>query len=152
MHIKEKLQKVIFTLLQDGKEVETPVYGLSMFPFLLPGSEVRLAQIDFEDVKRGDVVLFLQNRQLVLHRVIIAGSHSIQTKGDSLKRKDMPINKGEFIAKVIAYKKREKFISVSSFKFHLWAKIMLLGPSFFGYFFHSLSFWWFKIIGQNIVK
>lgn len=74
-------------LLGEGKTVQVPVYGMSMFPVLLPGDKVQIHRIPFEEMKPGQVLVFESNGQWVAHRLIAKDSENRQliTKGDGLK-------------------------------------------------------------------
>jgi len=74
-------------LLSEGKTVQVPVYGMSMFPVLLPGDKVQVHRIPFEELKPGQVLVFESNGQWVAHRLISKDNHNRQliTKGDGLK-------------------------------------------------------------------
>jgi signal peptidase I len=146
------LQQIIQQLVQDQKEIEIPVYGLSMFPFLLPGYLVRIKHVYFDDVKSGDIILFERIQKLVLHRVIRKKKDFIQTKGDSLTQWDKKIGRDDFIALVVAYKRKGVFKSTGSNSFIIVSKVMLMGQLVLGYFFHPLSLIWYKLFGEKIDK
>lgn len=65
-----------------------PAEGLSMFPFILPGSRLFVEAVDGETVRVGDIVCYPSNReQMVAHRVVAIhtrdGQRFFWVKGDS---------------------------------------------------------------------
>ncbi len=78
------------SLLDQGLEVDVPVYGLSMFPFYLPGDQVRIKKVHDMEMKVGDVVVFEGRERLILHRLVDIDTEQgvAETKGDGLKIND----------------------------------------------------------------
>jgi hypothetical protein len=144
------LQDVIQLIVEDGKEIEIPVYGLSMFPFLRPGNIVRIKKTAFEDFKKGDLIVFQREDKLVLHRVVKTSCSFIESQGDSLLRRDSPIFKGTLVAVVTSYKRKLRFYKVKSAGFRFYAQFILWFGFCIRYVFHPVSFIWYKFIGQKI--
>jgi len=46
------------------------VHGRSMWPWVLPGTDVRLVRVDPDELSPGDLVLYRRGDGLVLHRAI----------------------------------------------------------------------------------
>jgi len=93
-------------LLSEGKTVQVPVHGMSMFPVLLPGDKVQVHRIPFEKLKPGQVLVFESNNQWVAHRLISKDNHNREliTKGDGLNWLDnnVPAEKAKgVVTKVI---------------------------------------------------
>ncbi|SMO72731.1 signal peptidase I [Saccharicrinis carchari] len=87
--------KVLFgetfvAMLQKEHYVDVPVYGLSMFPFYLPGDTVRVEKANPGNLKKGNVIVFTNKRQLVAHRLLKydAENGTVLAKGDGLISKD----------------------------------------------------------------
>lgn len=118
---REKLQKVIMDLLKEGNVVEVPVYGISMFPFFMPGTIVRVRAASLKEVQLGDVIFFESRGKLILHRVVKKGVNGLQCKGDSLLNYDAAIDFGQFMGRVVAWKSKRGFKSVTSFSFRIYA-------------------------------
>jgi signal peptidase I len=93
-------------LLAEGQTVKVPVYGMSMFPILMPRDTVQIKRIPFQEMKPGHVLVFEQNGQWVAHRLIkkITKDQTLITHGDGLPYNDKLVDaeraKG-IIAKVI---------------------------------------------------
>lgn len=138
------VQTVIRDLLDEGQEVELPVFGLSMFPFLLPGTAIRLKKAAFSQLRRGDIVFFERQEQMVLHRVIIKKEDYLQCKGDSLMKRDPKLTADSFFAKMTAFSYRNKWLDCTCLRFRLFKQIMLMVPWGLGCFLHPLSFVWYR--------
>ena len=83
-------EKTFISLLEKGREVELPVFGLSMFPFMLPEDKVKISKIALKELKTGDVIVFKGDVRLVLHRLIKIDllKGIFVSKGDGLIRPD----------------------------------------------------------------
>lgn len=81
-------------LLNDGRTVQVPVYGMSMFPILMPHDTVQIKRIAFEEMKPGHVLVFEQNGQWVAHRLVrkITENQTLITRGDGLPYNDAPVD------------------------------------------------------------
>ena len=51
-------------------EVRLRVFGTSMVPSILPGDLVLIQRANLHEISAGEVVLFLQNGRLFVHRVV----------------------------------------------------------------------------------
>lgn len=142
-----KLQQVISALIKDGQVLEVPVFGISMFPFLMAGTVVRVQKCSIDKVKKGDVVFFESQPKIILHRVIKVGDGWIQCKGDSLLRLDSVIQQDQLMGRVVAYKRNRSFKSVNSLSFRLYGRFMVVLHPITGYLLFPLAIVWQKIKG-----
>jgi hypothetical protein len=80
-------------LLNEGKTVQVPVYGMSMFPILLPRDKVQIQKCSLEALKIGQVLVFDINGQWIAHRLTgkDAARGLLFTKGDGLPYTDAPV-------------------------------------------------------------
>ncbi len=80
-------------LLNEGKTVQVPVYGMSMFPILLPRDKVQIQKCSLEALKIGQVLVFEINGQWIAHRLTSkdAATGQLFTKGDGLPYTDTPV-------------------------------------------------------------
>lgn len=87
---KRLFGKTFIAFLQENRYVDVPVYGLSMFPFFLPGDIVRVEKADQYNLKPGNVIVFTVNNKLVAHRLLAVDFNTevVTTKGDGLVKKD----------------------------------------------------------------
>ncbi len=139
---RDKLQKLIIDLLTDGKVVDVPVYGISMFPFFKPGTIVRVQIVSFKDIRLGDVIFFEANGKLILHRVVRKGEDWLQCKGDSMLKRDSVVNADQFMGMVVAWKTKRNFKSVASFSFRTYALGMVALHRMTGFFLWPLAVLW----------
>jgi signal peptidase I len=114
-------------LLADGQTVQVPVHGMSMFPVLMPRDKVQIRRVTFEEMKRGQVLVFERDGQWVAHRLIKknAENFTLITSGDGLPYNDAPVTAASaigIITKVI--KTRSPFawsINTKIDRFLVWA-------------------------------
>ena len=99
-------------LLQKEHYVDVPVYGLSMFPFYLPGDMVRVEKAHPGNLKKGNVIVFTNNGQLVAHRLLKydAKRGAVLAKGDGLIKKDRLLSQQHVHAVVIRHYRKKKEI------------------------------------------
>ena len=150
MEYRRIAQLVMSELLYEGNEVEIPAFGLSMFPFLLPGTIIRIKRCKLSQVNKGDIILFTRDNKIVLHRCIKRDNNMIYTKGDSLVKSDTPFSFDNYLGKLIAYKRRNEFQSVNNKSFQYYARMILLVKPVSGYFLRPLSFLWYKLKGYRM--
>ena len=67
---REIISSAFISALQKQSGVDISVYGLSMFPYYLPGDKVRVQKIRCELLKVGDVIVFIKNKKLIAHRLL----------------------------------------------------------------------------------
>lgn len=61
---------ILKTLQQAGREVWVPVQGCSQRPLLREGDEVRVGFCPPEEIREGDLAVFISDGQLTAHRVL----------------------------------------------------------------------------------
>ena len=99
----DKYLSVLDDLLKKGKTVQVAVSGMSMFPMLMKGDVVLVKQESYEDLKKGDIVVFkidvtsnnhIQNKTKknteiwVAHRLLKKNNGKLITQGDGNRVKD----------------------------------------------------------------
>ena len=87
-----------------------PVTGSSMFPSMQPGDilEIRRATCP---VPTGEVVVFLRQARLVVHRVVGQTGDLYITRGDRLRFPDAPVHAAAILGRVTAIERRARRIS-----------------------------------------
>ena len=85
-------------LLDAGSEVEVPMRGGSMSPWLRAGDRLRLRPA--REVRLGDVLLVVHESRGLVHRMIGRQGDAVLTRGDSVKRADPPSRDGQIVARV----------------------------------------------------
>jgi signal peptidase I len=92
-------------------EVRLRVFGTSMVPSILPGDLVSVHRADLHDISPAEVVLFLQNGRLFVHRVVDRKVVAIAegpeelcliTRGDRLRADDPPVCSAELLGRVVS--------------------------------------------------
>lgn len=83
-----RIQQLIKNLVEEGRTVEVPVYGYSMYPFLKPGVKVRIKRVEIAEVNKGDVALFVVKGTMILHRVLGKEDCRLVCRGDNMWRLD----------------------------------------------------------------
>ena len=79
-------------LLEQGKLVDVPVAGNSMYPFLEHGRDTVYLERPEAPLRRGDVVLFRRRSgQFVLHRIVRCENGSFWITGDAQQNPEGPI-------------------------------------------------------------
>lgn len=110
-------------ILKEHGSIQLTASGLSMYPFLLVGDSLQLQRVEFNSIKKGDVIAFKRNKNWVLHRVMHISKDYILTKGDSKFSYDEKVTAKTFVGKLTKVTRKEKTIDysqpISSFRFWL---------------------------------
>ncbi|WP_282039842.1 hypothetical protein [Saccharicrinis aurantiacus] len=144
-HKKQLLLEAIKEMIADGVSVEIPVHGLSMFPCYLPGDVVKVIPIDFNNLKKGDVVFFERQKRIVFHRLIKFDHTKGQylTKGDGLINFDKIINRDKLLAISILHKRNGKVLKIRHSIFI--KQLIVITTPILGYFTYYLARIWYKL-------
>lgn len=133
-NLEETKEDIAFCLLKEkvesGKILSFEVTSsYSMSPFLSQDDSVLVREIKFEDLRKGDIIVFRLNERLCVHRYIhplksppsydVQGlkkknnSFALITKGDNVLHFDrLPVSKEHFIGKVISIRKSKRTINL----------------------------------------
>jgi signal peptidase I len=124
-------QTVLENILKNGSACVSVREG-NMFPWFRSGDLVFVRRCDFERVCAGDVILFEQKGELVLHRVIRripnaaaerAGTLLV-TKGDARDEEDAPVSAKQFLARAIRIHRRKRHIDLESLERKIISKVL----------------------------
>lgn len=104
----------------------------SMFPWFRAGDLVFIRHCNVESVSVGDVILFEQGSELLIHRVIrlipvvaAPGSGSLLvTKGDAAIVEDSPVAAKQFLGRAIRIHRRKRHIDLESLERRMIARII----------------------------
>jgi len=142
---KQVINKTFLSLLDKNLFVDIPVYGLSMFPFYLPGDIVRVENSNSVNLKVGNVVVFYRNDRLVAHRLIkVEFSRDLAiTKGDGLIKKDNILNIRDVRGVVISHFR--KGVDVRLVDYPFFKRLLVCFSPLMGYINYPLSRLWYKI-------
>jgi len=83
--------------------------GLSMYPTFIPGDLLHLCEIPFEEIKRGDVIVFRPagEEKNIVHRVISLKEKGLITRGDNNSQNDKWIISGEDVKGKVIFSERD---------------------------------------------
>ncbi len=97
---KNRLREITIETIRDAIQrrgsFRFSVKGVSMFPFLLDGDEVIIERADPEDLRIGDVVMYVRKELMIVHRIIKIyttgeGRRHFVVRGDNLSHPDQPV-------------------------------------------------------------
>ena len=90
--------------LRSSGALRLQVTGWSMLPAVWPGDTLTVERANFNTVSEGDIVLFVRESRLFVHRVTASsrrdGSWQLVTKGDAMPSPDAPISEAELLGRV----------------------------------------------------
>jgi len=100
-------------LLQEGKQVNVRVNGMSMFPWILPKNVVCAKPVEKQLLATGCVILFQGETGWVAHRLISIDNKSncFITRGDANLHKDLPLKYEDIKGIVIGVTQSKFFLS-----------------------------------------
>lgn len=94
-----------------------PISGRSMLPLIQNGDVVLVAH-GKSGVRRGDIIVFMQNNQMVAHRVLRAGtggsSATFLAKGDNNPYFDPPVTVDRIVGRVLKIERNGKWVAVDT--------------------------------------
>ena len=75
-----------------------------MLPALWPGDLLTVRSHQPEDVKSGEIVLYMRRGRFFIHRIVSTNPTDqdafLITRGDSMPKNDLPVRRSEFLGKV----------------------------------------------------
>ena len=92
--------------------------GYSMFPLLSRGDRALVRNVEFQGLRKGDIIIYRTNESLCIHRLIRKlkkdnNCFALITKGDNIYHFDqLPVSKEQLVGKVIAIRKNNKTINL----------------------------------------
>jgi len=96
------LESLVLEFLSAGMDVEFPVSGSSMSPFIRPADLVTV-RADGGSPGIGDIILWhREGGRMVLHRVLVTEKTHIITRGDALGGLDEAISPDRILGKAVA--------------------------------------------------
>ncbi len=140
---KHIISETFIDILNDGRTVEIPVYGLSMFPLYLPGDTVRVKYKNISNLISGDVVVFKVGNKLIMHRLLNVNltKNQLLCKGDGLIFKDPIVNFTDYLGVVIAHYRRSRLLKPSK----RLNKLLLKTANYVGVIFFAVGRLWNKL-------
>ncbi|MBH1939379.1 S26 family signal peptidase [Mobilitalea sibirica] len=103
-------------IIDFGKHIRITVTGMSMYPFLRSNKDsVVLKATEYSNIRKGDIVLVqMDSKQYILHRIVRRKKHFFYMCGDAQTVSEGPIRKDQIIAKVIHVWREGRCISCSN--------------------------------------
>lgn len=110
-------------VVREFGEVHLRVFGTSMVPSILPGDLVSIRRACLQDIIPGEVILFLQNGRLFVHRVVdrkinvstdCADETFLITRGDRLRRNDPPVSSRELLGRLVSIERDHRKVQLIS--------------------------------------
>lgn len=96
----------ISDLLLASQKFRFRIRGYSMYPTLKTGDLVVVQPLSGEDLQVGDVVVLENRHELMCHRLVDLfeknGEKWVRTKGDTMKKGDVPVPLSRIVGKVIS--------------------------------------------------
>lgn len=94
-----------------------------MVPLLPPQAPVFVAETLYEDIRIGDIAVFLKDNALICHRVLrkltIEGKRYLETKADTAFTCDRLVLEKEIIGKIVALEIAHKVFAIDYAFFRL---------------------------------
>jgi signal peptidase I len=134
-------------LLREDMYVDVPVYGLSMFPFYLPGDVVRVKKTQRKNMIKGNVIVFTVNNKLVAHRLLAVdfNKEKVITKGDGLIKMDGLLKLEDIHGVVVQHYRKGKVMKLINNRFA--KKVILFFSPVMGFITFPLSRIWNRFWG-----
>jgi signal peptidase I len=111
-------------LLRSVGQARLAVSGGSMLPALWPGDILEIHHAASEDISQGDIVVFVRENRLLVHRVLRVNSGqdevTVITRGDRSARVDAPVPANELLGRVQTIQRGQRNITP---RMSLWTKL-----------------------------
>ena len=92
----------------------------SMLPLIHPGEELRLAPLDSRRIRRGGLIAYEREAQLVVHRVMAVTGSGVLAKGDALASPDPLVPWDRVVARVVALRRPDgRLVDLEAFPWPL---------------------------------
>lgn len=88
--------------LQEAGHLWLRVQGASMLPFLRAGDRLELRPLDARPPRPGDLLVFIQDGQLVVHRLLRREGDRCLTAGDALDQPDPWLSSADILGRAVA--------------------------------------------------
>lgn len=114
----EERGDVAFCLLKErveqGETVNIKIEGNSMFPFLKQNDTISVRKVEFQDLRKGEIIVYKAGKHLHAHRYIrLTSSNKLVTKGDNNSHFDsLLVSAEQLIGKVVLIKKDKEVMTL----------------------------------------
>lgn len=133
-----EITPIIEEILNKGLDVRLVVTGSSMFPMLRNCTDsVCLTKVQADNIKKYAIVLYKRNSgQFVLHRIIKVKNDELFINGDNQNFVEHPIFKGQIVAIVKGFYRKDKYFSCKNFYYRLYSFLWVTGLPIRKYMMH----------------
>lgn len=112
--LEQSRAELLIDLLDRFGEARLRVTGASMLPSIWPGDVLTIRRRPLDQLRRGEVALFIRDGRFFAHRVVAQlGSHLI-TQGETLPAPDSPVSCDELLGTVVLLSRWGKARPMSS--------------------------------------
>lgn len=109
-------------LVKDGREVQLPVAGNSMSPFLVDRRDVIWFEQPDSPVRRGDMVFYERpTGDFIMHRVHHVSEEGVYLVGDAQTVVEGPLDDGCIFARVTRVQRKGRMLSKKDFLWRFFA-------------------------------
>lgn len=114
--------------LASGATLHIKPEGNSMLPLIKAGRDsVYIQKVSFEDIKKGDVVLYRnEHHLLVLHRVCKKTPTVFYTVGDHQLLSAGPYDRNRLLGKMVAMERKGKYKDCARTSMRMYSRLWLL--------------------------
>jgi len=110
---KQLTKELLIDALSNSRHVKFEVVSNSMAPILNPGDQVIVESKTDESFLSGDIVVFNQSTELIVHRLLSFDDNDLaQTLGDNHLHIDPPVIRAEIIGRVVKIIKRDRVVDL----------------------------------------
>ncbi|WLR49459.1 signal peptidase I [Halobacillus litoralis] len=130
MSVDSPSRLVIAKVLISKGRIDLPATGTSMYPLIREGDICRFVSLDYENLKKGDILLYQSDHgQLIAHRLIYKSGDSYLCKGDSNLGNDDWVYSDQLIGKMLYVSKNHKIFYLNGLLGKTWTWSILTFPS-----------------------
>ena len=134
------VNRVVVNLLREGRQADLKAAGVSMLPMLWPRMALHVEPRNAEDIKRGDIVVYISNSdKLIAHRVVATDAQYIVTRGDSCLTSDPLFDKQSIAGVVTKVRVLGRYFSTINLCSRLYAKVLFALSPLSYYFNHLMA-------------
>ena len=116
--LNKQLLDLAETLLDENHTLSFHMQGYSMYPTLREGDIGIVENVNLEDVKKGDIVVFKANNKLVAHRLIDIifqnNTRLFIAKGDKNQHADHPFTSHALAGKITSFQRNKRSLKMDS--------------------------------------
>lgn len=99
-HLREACCDLVADIVRASGKVQLQVTGTSMVPALWPGDLLTVCSCCPYDLAQDSIIVFRQDQQLIVHRLIHRNGDQIVTRGDARRRLDKPVVTSQIVGRV----------------------------------------------------